>query len=77
MVRGALKNSRAQVAVSVTGIAGPTGGTARKPIGLVYIGWGMQDNIKVQEHHFKGNRDEVRRQAVEKALEHLITFVIA
>ncbi len=75
MVHGALKNSHAQIAVSVTGIAGPTGATEDKPVGLVYIGWGGKDDAKVKGYNFKGDRTEVRRQSVEAALKHLIEYV--
>ena len=72
MVMGALKNSLADVAISVTGIAGPTGGTADKPVGLVYIGVANKIKTHVFKHIFKGNRSEVRQQTVERAFEHLL-----
>lgn len=75
MARGALAHSRAGVVVSVTGIAGPSGGTADKPVGLVYIGWGTKNDIKVKERHFTGDRASVRRQTVEAALAHLLDFL--
>lgn len=69
MATGALEFSLADVAVSVTGIAGPTGGTPLKPVGLVYIGIatraGAIFHVKCQ---FKGDRDAVRMQAVREAL---------
>jgi len=71
MVSGALKNSRADVAVSVTGIAGPDGGSDEKPVGLVYIGFGI-DDITVEEYRFSGDREGVRVQTVEAALQGLI-----
>ena len=74
MALGALKFSRAHIAVSVTGIAGPSGGTDEKPVGLVYIGWGARNNIQVKEHHFKGDRTAVRQQTAEAALKHLVDF---
>lgn len=69
MVLGALKNSQANVAISTTGIAGPGGGSAEKPIGLVYIGVGTSERIRVTKFHFSGTRAEVRKQTVERALE--------
>ena len=72
MVSGALKNSSADVAVSVTGISGPGGGSDEKPVGLVYIGFGIDDDITVEEHHFSGDREGVRLQTVEAALQGLI-----
>ena len=76
MVKGAIAHSRAELAISVTGIAGPDGGTEAKPVGLVYIGFGDKAGvIEVAEHRFKGSRDEIRQQTVESALKHLIKFV--
>ena len=77
MTRGAIKNSRADIAVAVTGIAGPTGGTDAKPVGLVYIAWGYkgEDVIQCSEHRFTGDRAAIRSQTVEAALKHLIKFV--
>jgi nicotinamide-nucleotide amidase len=76
MVKGAIAHSRAEIAVAVTGIAGPDGGDEHKPVGLVYIGYGDKAGVvEVAEHRFKGERDDVRRQTVEAALKHLIKFV--
>lgn len=75
MVRGALAGSRAHHAVAITGIAGPAGGTVRKPVGTVWIGWGFRKHRRVRIHatrfRFRGGRDAVRRQAVRAALEGL------
>lgn len=75
MARGALQYSRAHIAVAVTGIAGPSGGTPEKPVGLVYIGWGSRNDIRVQEHRFTGDRATIRQQTVEAALRHLLDFI--
>ncbi|MDH5722726.1 MAG: CinA family protein [Alphaproteobacteria bacterium] len=76
MVEGALKNSSADLAVSVTGIAGPDGGSAEKPVGLVYFGVTSKSRgVKTFECHFKGSRHEIRRQSVIFALETLIDYV--
>lgn len=76
MVRGALARSQAQHAVAVTGIAGPSGGSAEKPVGLVWIGWGRRQGdhhrIHATEYRFRGGRDAVRRQAVAAALKGLL-----
>jgi nicotinamide-nucleotide amidase len=69
MAEGALGHSHADFAVSVTGIAGPGGGTAAKPVGLVYIGLARRGGAVF--HYkclFKGDRSDVRMQAVEEAL---------
>lgn len=69
MATGALEFSLADVAVSVTGIAGPTGGTMLKPVGLVYIGIATRSGIIFHSKcEFKGDRDAVRLQAVKEAL---------
>lgn len=68
MAYGAAKAANAQVALSVTGIAGPDGGTPEKPVGLVYIGCFCFDKTVVEKHIFKGGRMEVRNSSVEAAL---------
>jgi nicotinamide-nucleotide amidase len=69
MVRGALSRSRANVAVAITGIAGPSGGTPGKPVGTVWLAWGRGHHPPVtQLIHLEGNREEVRRQTVAAAL---------
>jgi nicotinamide-nucleotide amidase len=73
MAQGALEASRAQVAVSITGVAGPTGGTATKPVGMVCFGWALAGGAAdTTTRHFKGDRGEVRRQSVVFALQGLI-----
>lgn len=73
MVAGALVNSGASIAVAVTGIAGPTGGTPDKPVGTVWLAWKRRGGYPVAEQvHFDGNRDAVRRQTVAAALQGLL-----
>lgn len=70
MVSGALSRLNAGVAVAVTGIAGPTGGTPEKPVGTVWIGWQRRGGAaRAQLFHFAGDREAVRRQTVVAALE--------
>jgi len=70
MVAGALANSAAQVALSVSGIAGPDGGTAEKPVGTVWFAWGLKGGeTRAQRYQLDGNRAEVRAQAVNIALQ--------
>jgi len=69
MALGALKISHAQVAVAVTGTAGPSGGTREKPVGTVCFAWAQKKGrISSQTMHFKGDRHAVRRQSVKHAL---------
>ncbi len=76
MVAGALTRSRAQVAVAVSGIAGPDGGSRLKPVGTVLLAWGEKGgDIKAQAVHFQGDRDAVRRQTVIAALEGLLALL--
>lgn len=70
MAEGAIANSRAQVAVSVTGVAGPGGGTPMKPVGLVHFGAAREGRSIRHEVHRFGNigREQIRLKAVESAL---------
>ena len=69
MCDGIFARTRADVAVSISGIAGPGGGSEDKPVGLVWMSWGRRDKCtQAFSFHFEGDRDAVRRQAVEKAL---------
>ena len=68
MARGAAKAAGADAALSVTGIAGPGGGTPEKPVGLVYVGCYVKGHVRVEEFHFTGNRDKNREFAVARAL---------
>ena len=70
MASGALAHSRAQVAVAITGVAGPTGGTKDKPVGMVWFAWARQGAVvESAMRHFDGDRDGVRRQSVIAALQ--------
>ncbi len=68
MAEGAAEAAHADAALSVTGIAGPDGGTAEKPVGLVYIGCRVPGHTMVREYHFTGNREKIREYAVARAL---------
>lgn len=73
MASGALNNSRAQAALAISGIAGPGGGTAEKPVGTVWIAWAFANGAVASEKRvFAGDRREVRQQAVERALQGLL-----
>lgn len=69
MVQGAIARSRAQWALAVSGIAGPTGGTPAKPVGTVCFAWaGPEDWVALETCHFAGDREAVRAQTVAHAL---------
>ena len=76
MVSGAQSHSGASVAVAVTGIAGPSGGTSDKPVGTVWIAWKRRGGYpKMQCFHFDGDRESVRRQTVARALRGLLEIL--
>ncbi len=76
MAAGALKNSHAQVAVSISGTAGPDGGTRDKPVGTVCFAWTRKNGGMVSAtRHFKGNRQAVRRRSVENALKGVLALL--
>ncbi len=76
MVAGALWHSSAQIALAVSGIAGPGGGTAEKPVGTVWFAWGLRDGeTHASLHHIDGNRADVRNNAVMIALQGVLALV--
>lgn len=68
MVKGLLAETKTDVGLAVTGIAGPDGGTKEKPVGLVYVSCNVKGKITVKECHFKGTREKIRRASVTAAL---------
>lgn len=69
MATGALSHSDADIALSVSGIAGPNGGTDEKPVGMVCFAWAMNGSeTKTKTTYFDGDRESIREQAVEYAL---------
>ncbi|MDP2370400.1 CinA family protein [Rhodoferax sp.] len=71
MVQGALAHAKAQVAVAVTGVAGPTGGSPAKPVGTVWFGFAVPGQVLTEKCHFGGDRAAVRAATVRHALERL------
>ncbi|MDM7951242.1 CinA family protein [Hydrogenophaga sp.] len=72
MAAGALVHSRAQWAVAVTGVAGPTGGSVDKPVGTVWLAWATPHGVQAEHHRFPGDRTAVRRATVQRALAGLL-----
>jgi len=78
MAEGALRESHAQVAIAVSGTAGPGGGTPQKPVGTVCFAWGLREGtVWTEIKHLPGDREAVRRQAVINALEGVLAIVEA
>ena len=79
MAEGALRNASADIAVAVSGVAGPDGGTGEKPVGTVWLAWAQRESDQIHcvagLKHFGGDREAVRRQTVAAALEGLIALV--
>jgi len=77
MAAGAVAHSRAQVAVAVTGVAGPSGGSPDKPVGTVWLGWHVGGHITTEYCRFAGDRAAVRAATVSHALTRLVKLVSA
>lgn len=73
MAVGALNHSNANLSVSITGIAGPTGGSPQKPVGMVCFAWATHLGVHSSTQHFQGDRQEIRAQAAHYALSGLLT----
>ena len=77
MAEGAVRHARAQVSVAVTGVAGPTGGSAEKPVGTVWFGWCVAGQTTSEMKRFDGDRAAVRTQTVAHALAQLTALLQA
>jgi nicotinamide-nucleotide amidase len=76
MVAGALRHSQAQIALAVTGIAGPGGGSVEKPVGTVWFSWGIKGEVSIARlHQLAGSRAEIRIQAARIALQGVIELL--
>ena len=74
MVRGALCKSRADLAVAVSGVAGPEGGSASKPVGTVWIAWQLGHDARARHFLFNGDREAVRQATILEALSGLLAY---
>ncbi len=78
MALGAKQNSGSDLSLSITGIAGPTGGSPEKPIGTVCFAWALaNDQIVSETKQFEGNRQQIRQQACDFSLRKLLSLVVA
>ena len=77
MALGALRRSRGTLAVAITGVAGPSGGTVAKPVGLVCFAWATRSETRIESRRFAGDREDVRRQSVVRALQGVLEFLEA
>lgn len=68
MAQGVRKKFKADISISITGIAGPTGGTKKKPVGLVYLCVAVRQHVYVERHIFKGRRSQIRKEACDNAI---------
>lgn len=75
MAEGAIRHSRAQVSVAVTGVAGPTGGSVDKPVGTVWFGWSVNGHVTTEMQRFDGDRAAVRDATVTHALQKLLSLL--
>ncbi len=75
MAQGALKCSLAQISASITGIAGPDGGTDLKPVGTVCFGFALENSVQTSTRHFSGSRQSIREQASIYAISQLIALL--
>ena len=77
MAQGMRERAKTDLGLAVTGIAGPTGGTPGKPVGLVFIALASPDGISVDEHRFLGTRSQVRQRAAQMAMDMVRRYLIA
>ena len=77
MSDGLFEHTDADVAISVSGIAGPDGGSDEKPVGLVWLSWGKRNkSVFANPFNFEGNREEVRKQSIKQALNNLLDLLV-
>jgi len=77
MAQGALARSKGSIALAVTGVAGPGGGSREKPVGMVCFAWAYPNRLESETRQFTGDRESVRRQSVIHALEGVLKRIMA
>ncbi|KGH00999.1 competence damage-inducible protein A [Comamonas thiooxydans] len=77
MAEGAIRHSRAQVSIAVTGIAGPSGGSAEKPVGTVWVGWSTSDTSNTRRLALHGSRQKIREITTHIALHDLTRLLMS
>ena len=76
MAEGALQHSQASVSIAISGIAGPGGGSAEKPVGTVWLAWAVAVKpVRTQVQYYTGDREQIRQQAVVAALQGLLDYL--
>ena len=75
MAMGARESFKSDIGLSVTGIAGPDGGSVEKPVGTVFIGFSFENETCSIKYRFRGNRSEIKQQSAETALENIIRYL--
>lgn len=75
MAEGCRDRFNTDIAVSITGIAGPGGGSAKKPVGLVFLAVAVDQHTRVAEHNFPGNREQVREAAISAAMDLILEAI--
>ena len=75
MAAGALARSEGTIALAVTGVAGPSGGSAAKPVGMVCFAWARRGRLRSETRRFRGGREAVRKQSVVRALEGVLELL--
>ncbi len=77
MSDGLFSHTVADVVISISGIAGPEGGSEDKPVGLVWLSWGKRDkSVYAEPYNFSGNREDVRKQSIKQALNCLLDLLV-
>ncbi|KKO48681.1 damage-inducible protein CinA [Arsukibacterium sp. MJ3] len=77
MAQGAALAAKAKLAIAVSGVAGPGGGSVDKPVGTVWFGFWLNGLLSSQQQHFSGDRQQVRQQAIDHALQQSILLLTA